>query len=63
MVILELLKTITQQRRTLLQQKNYKATIWIISLIGTQDEKWVRSAIDNFDESKIEYVRFKNLIR
>ena len=48
--------------RTLLKQKDYKATIWIISLIGTQDEKWVKSALENFDKSKVEYLRFKNLI-
>lgn len=48
--------------RTLLQQPNYHATIWIFVLIGTQDEKWVESTLQNFDKSKIEYIRFKNLI-
>lgn len=47
--------------RTLLQQKNYKATIWIVCLIGTQDEKWVESVLKNFDKNKVEYIRFKNL--
>lgn len=46
--------------RSLLQQPDYKATIWIICLIGTQDEKWVESALQNFDKSKVEYIRFKN---
>jgi hypothetical protein len=47
--------------RTLLAQKDYEATIWIVCLIGTQDEKWVESALQNFDKSKVEYIRFKNL--
>lgn len=47
--------------RTLLQQENYKATIWIICLVGTQDEKWIESALERFDKDKIEYIRFKNL--
>lgn len=46
--------------RTLLKQKEYNATVWIICLIGTQDEKWVESALSNFDKSKVEYIRFKN---
>lgn len=48
--------------RTLLAQKDYKATIWILSLVGTQDEKWVKSTLENFDKSKVEYLRFKNLV-
>ena len=48
--------------RTLLNQKDYKATIWILSLVGTQDERWVQSVLQNFDKSKIEYLRFKNLV-
>lgn len=48
--------------RTLLKQKNYKATIWIICLSGTQDEKWVESALERFDKSKVEYINFKNLV-
>lgn len=47
--------------RTLLNQENYEATIILLSLIGTQDEKWVASVLENFDESKVEYIRFKNL--
>lgn len=46
--------------RTLLQQKDYKATIWIICLLGTQDVKWVESALTNFDKFKVEYIRFVN---
>lgn len=47
--------------RTLLEQKDYEATIWLLCLVGTQDEKWVESALENFDKSKIEYILFKNL--
>lgn len=46
--------------RTLLEQGDYKATIWLLCLIGTQDEKWVESALENFDRTKVEYIRFKN---
>lgn len=42
--------------RTLLKQKNYGATVWIICLNNTQDAKWVNSALANFDKNKIEYV-------
>jgi superfamily II DNA or RNA helicase len=48
--------------RTLLDQKDYKATIWLLSLVGTQDERWVASVLQNFDKSKVEYLRFKNMI-
>ena len=47
--------------RTLLDQKDYKANIWLLSLIGTQDEKWIESTLENFDKTKVEYVRFINL--
>jgi superfamily II DNA or RNA helicase len=47
--------------RTLLDQPNYKATIWVLCLIGTQDEKWVESALENFDKTKVEYIRYKNI--
>lgn len=47
--------------RTLLAQKDYKATIWLICLLGTQDEKWIASTLESFDKSKIEYIRFVNL--
>jgi superfamily II DNA or RNA helicase len=47
--------------RTLLDQKDYKATVWLLCLVGTQDERWITSVLQNFDMSKVEYVRFKNL--
>lgn len=46
--------------RSLLEQKNYKANIWILCLIGTKDEQWVESALQNFDKEKVTYKRFKN---
>ena len=48
--------------RTLLSQKDYKATIWLLSLVGTQDEKWVQSVLQNFDKTKVEFLRFKNIL-
>ncbi len=46
---------ITSQRisRTLLFQKNYIANIYILCLMGTQDEVWVRKTLSNFNEEKI----------
>ena len=48
--------------RTLLDQKDYEATIWMVSLIGTQDNSWIQSTLSNFDRSKFEYLRFKNIL-
>lgn len=42
--------------RSLLQQKDYHATIWILNLVGTQDTKWVNSTLQNFDMSKVNYL-------
>jgi len=47
--------------RVLLKQKNYKATVWIVCLLDTQDESWVGSALSNFDSSKVKYYKLKNL--
>lgn len=47
--------------RSLLKQPDYQATIWIICLLGTQDEKWIESALERFDKSKVEYINYKNL--
>lgn len=47
--------------RTLLKQKDYNATVWIICLSGTQDEKWVKSALKSFDTNKVEYIKFDNI--
>lgn len=47
--------------RTLLEQKDYKATIWLLCLMKTKDEKWIESALENFDKSKIEYINYNDL--
>lgn len=47
--------------RTLLQQKNYKATIWILCLKGTQDLIWLDSALDSFDREKVEFYEYEKL--
>lgn len=47
--------------RSLLKQKDYTANIWILSLQGTQDEKWVENALKTFDSNKIEYINYKSL--
>jgi superfamily II DNA or RNA helicase len=47
--------------RSLLLQKDYQASIWVICLQGTQDEVWVKSALEQLDQDKIEYVNIKNL--
>ena len=49
--------------RTLLQQKDYLATIWLVVLKNTQDEVWVASTLENFDQSKVECVNFKSYIK
>ena len=54
-------ETTQKLARSLLLQKDYKANIWFISLTGTQDEKWVESALSSFDKQKVEYIRFVNL--
>lgn len=48
--------------RTLLEQGDYKATIWLICLECTQDEVWIKSTLESFDESKVTYINFKDLL-
>jgi len=47
--------------RSLLKQKDYKATIWILVLEGTSDERWVQSVLENFDNTKIHYYNSKDI--
>lgn len=47
--------------RSLLLQKDYVASIWVISLQGTQDEQWITNALSELNQDKIEYVNIKNL--
>lgn len=39
----------------------HEAHLYILVSEGTQDEKWLENAIENLDQSKIEYIRFTNL--
>lgn len=38
----------------------HEAHLYIVVSESTQDEKWLENAIENLDQSKIEYVRFPN---
>lgn len=39
---------------------NHVANVIILSTIGTQDESWVKTALENFDKKNINYVSIKN---
>ena len=54
-------KTSQKICRALLSQKNYQAHIWIICLMHTQDKKWINAVLQNFDSSKVEYLKLKDL--
>jgi superfamily II DNA or RNA helicase len=45
--------------RALLKEEDKIPIIWIIKLLETQDEKWVQSALSNFDPTKIKYINYK----
>lgn len=48
--------------RSLLEQgDDYKANIWFLSLLDTQDPKWVEKALENFDIKKVKYERIINI--
>lgn len=47
--------------RSILIQKDYIGSIWVLCLMGTQDEIWVENALKTLDQSKIEYINVKNL--
>lgn len=47
--------------RTLLEQGDYEATIWILCLEETRDVIWLNSTLESFDRSKVEYINFKDL--
>ena len=38
----------------------HEAHLYIVVSESTQDEKWLENAIENLDQSKVEYVRFPN---
>jgi len=46
--------------RTLLKQKDYKATVWILCLLGTRDEDWIASCLKRFDQTKIKHFYYDN---
>lgn len=46
--------------RTLLKQKDYKATVWIICLKGTKDIEWINKTLSSFNKSNINYIEYKN---
>lgn len=46
--------------RTLLGQKDYKATVWILCVKDTRDEVWVESALESFDKNKVKYVNYED---
>jgi superfamily II DNA or RNA helicase len=37
------------------------AEVWVICLVGTVDEDWTKSALNNIPRNKIEYINIKNL--
>jgi superfamily II DNA or RNA helicase len=41
-------------------REGHKATVWILSVQGTVDEKWTEKALANFDPSKVIYDSLKN---
>ena len=48
--------------RVIRYREGHEATIYILMASNTQDEKWVNKALANFDKSKIEFIRYKNLV-
>lgn len=42
-------------------REGHRATIWILCVVDTQDEKWVKKALEGFDPSVIKYHHIKNL--
>lgn len=46
--------------RLIRYRPGHEAHLYIVVSEGTQDEKWLENAVENLDQSKIEYVRFIN---
>ena len=44
--------------RIIRYRPGHEAHIWIVVSEGTQDEKWLEKAVENLNQSKINYVRF-----
>ncbi len=47
--------------RSLLNQEDYEAQIWILNLKETQDSLWLQNFLSNFDNSKVEFMTFEKL--
>ena len=46
--------------RLIRYRPGHEAHLYIVVSESTQDEKWLENAVENLDQSKIEYVRFIN---
>jgi superfamily II DNA or RNA helicase len=46
--------------RIIRYRPGHEAHIWIVISESTQDEKWLEKAVENLNQSKINYVRFPN---
>lgn len=55
------LNTVQRIGRCIRYRPGHEAIIYILSVLQTQDEKWVAKALDSFDKDNIEYINFKNL--
>jgi superfamily II DNA or RNA helicase len=52
---------IQQLGRIVRWRPNHEATIWILVVIGTQDEVWWNKCSENLDKQKITFINSKNL--
>lgn len=57
------LSTIQRIGRCIRYREGHEATIYILSVVQTQDEKWVKKALENFDSANIEYLSYKNYLK
>lgn len=55
------LNTVQRIGRCIRYRPGHEAIIYILSVVQTQDEKWVAKALDSFDKDNIEYINAKNL--
>ena len=51
---------VTRLGRLIRYRPGHEAHLYIVVSESTQDEKWLENAVENLDQSKIEYVRFIN---
>lgn len=55
------LNTVQRIGRCIRYRPGHEAIIYILSVVQTQDEKWVAKALESFDKDNIEYINAKNL--